>query len=60
MRERERKREKHKDIKKSKGMSEVSERAMNHSDIAGWVSEAAAVWSWINTWPLKLCSLNTG
>lgn len=42
-----------KEIKKSKGMSEVSERAMNHSDIPGWVSEAAAVWSWINRRSLK-------
>lgn len=49
-----------KEIKKSKGMSEVSERAMNHSDIPGWVSEAAAVWGWINRGPLKQCSLNTG
>lgn len=37
----------HKEIKKSKGMNEVSERAMNHSDISGWVSETAAVWSLI-------------
>lgn len=43
-------------------MSKVSERAMNHSDIPGWVSDAAAgaVWGWINRRPLKQCSLNTG
>lgn len=35
---------------------------MNHSDIPGWVSDAAAaaVWNWINRRPLKQCSLNTG
>lgn len=33
---------------------------MNHRDIPGWVSEATAVWSWINRGPLKQCSLNTG
>lgn len=36
---------KSKEIKRSKGVSEVSERAMNHGDIPGWVSVAAAVWS---------------
>lgn len=50
----------HKEIKKSKGMNEVSERAMNHSDISGWVSEAAAVWSLINRRPLKQCFFNNG
>lgn len=48
------------EIKKSKGMSEVSEKAMNHGDTPGWVSEAAAVWSWINRRPLKQSYLNTG
>lgn len=38
----------HEEIKKSKGVSEVLEKAMNHSDIPGWVSEDAAVWSLIN------------
>lgn len=38
----------HEEIKKSKGVSEVLERAMNHRDIPGWVSEDAAVWSLIN------------
>ncbi|TNN50175.1 hypothetical protein EYF80_039599 [Liparis tanakae] len=47
------------EIKKSKGVSEVSERAMNHRDIPGRVSEATAVWSWINTGPPKQRSLNT-
>lgn len=51
-RERERK-----EIKKSKGVSKVSERAMNHSDVPGWVSGAVAVWSWINRGPLKQCTL---
>lgn len=44
-----------KEIKKSKGMSKVSQRAMNHRDIPGWMSEAAAaaVCSLINTGPQK-------
>lgn len=49
-----------KEIKKSKGMRGVSEKAMNHRDIPGWVSEAAAGWSWINRRPLKQSYLNTG
>lgn len=44
----------HKEIKKSKSMSKVSAGAMNHGDIPGWVSEAAAaVWSWMHSRPLK-------
>lgn len=42
------KRKEHEEIKKSKGVSEVLERAMNHGDIPGRVSEDAAVWSLIN------------
>lgn len=49
-----------KEIKKSRGMREVSERAMNHSDIPGRVSEDAAVWSWINTRPLNQSFLKSG
>lgn len=45
-----------KEIKKRKGMSKVSQRAMNHRDIPGWMSEAAAaVCSVINRGPLKQC-----
>lgn len=47
-----------KEIKKGKGVSKVSQRAMNHSDIPGWMSEAAAaVCSLIKRGPLKQCSI---